>query len=51
MASSEVNVLTDKKAVLLQGNRAMPQVLFIGVLQMNTVGVLQLPNFRRNIFV
>ena len=29
MASSEVNVLTDKKAVLLQGNRAMPQVLAV----------------------
>jgi len=29
MASSEVNVMTDKKAVLSQGSRAMPQLLFL----------------------
>jgi len=29
MALSEVNAMTDKKAVLSQGNRAMPQLLFL----------------------
>ena len=51
MALSEVNAMTDKKAVLSQGNRAMPQLLIFGLkfADNNTslrVAKLRKPGFR-----